>query len=74
LVGAVKEDGVAILSDVLQIGDYVGVEVAASGHVNLLDSLSCLDSLETCGVGGLYGRADVGRRWADPANTTTGPA
>jgi hypothetical protein len=37
-VGAVQEDGVAILPDVLQIGGFVGVEVAASGHVNLLDS------------------------------------
>ena len=44
LVGAVQEDGVAILSDVLQIGGFVGVEVAASGHVNLLDSLRYPDS------------------------------
>jgi hypothetical protein len=53
-VGAVQEDGVAILSDALQIGGFVGVEVAASGHVNLLDSLCYPDSLGTRGVGGLY--------------------
>jgi hypothetical protein len=39
-----QEDGVAILSDVLQIGGFVGVEVAASGQVNLLDSLCYPDS------------------------------
>jgi hypothetical protein len=40
----VQEDGLAILSDVLQMVGFVGVEVAASGHLNLLDSLCYPDS------------------------------
>ena len=58
-VAAMQEDGVAILPDVLQIGGFVGVEVAASGHVNLLGSLSYLGGRSRPGRG--RGHAGEGR-------------